>query len=396
MRLPAPCPAAFSRILARVKVGIVVPFSWSYWGGVNEHALHQAEALNRLGVETRIVIGHDPPGLQTKYLHPRAGRHDPPPEGVIPIGRSVIVPANSSLPNIVLSPSAVFRIRRLMRDEGFDVVHLHEPMTPATCVAALVWARCPVVATHHAAGDLGWHKAGLPMWGFLMDRIDYRIAVSEQARASASRWIPGEYEIIPNGVQIPDGVQPDGRERSIVFVGRHDPRKGLEVLLKAWPEIHRRTGCRLRVIGADPLAVGLLLTRNRIHEPSIEVLGFVDEADLTRELGSALMLVAPSLGQESFGMVLTRAFACATPVVASDIPGYRAVMTPETAVAVPPGEVGALVEAVSALADDEPRRIALGTAARELAVERYGWDDIGRRLLRVYEGLVAARGRSAA
>ena len=108
-------------------------------------------------------------------LHPRAGRHDRPAADVVPIGRSVIVPANSSLPNIVLSPSAIFRIRKLMREERFDVIHLHEPMTPATCVASLVWARCPIVATHHAAGELGWLGPGMHMWGFLMNRIDYRI-----------------------------------------------------------------------------------------------------------------------------------------------------------------------------------------------------------------------------
>ena len=378
-----------------MKVGIVVPFSWSYWGGVNEHAFHQARALEQLGIETRTIIGHDPPGRLTSVLHPRAGRHDRPPADVIPIGRSVIVPANSSLSNIVLSPSAVFRIRRLLRDEKFDIIHLHEPMTPATCVASLVWARCPIVATHHAAGALGWLGPAMHMWGFLMGRIDYRIAVSEQALLSAQRCIPGHYDIIPNGVQIPEAYDAGGRAARIVFIGRHDPRKGLEVLLKAWPEIHRRTGARLRIIGADPLAVGLLLARTRIHEPSIDVLGFLSEEELTAEVASAQLLVAPSLGQESFGMVLTRAFACATPVVASDIPGYRAVMTEATGVLVPPADVAALADAVSALSADEPRRRALGEAARQLAIERYSWDDIGRRLAAVYEGLVAAAGAGA-
>ena len=373
-----------------MKVGIVVPFSWSYWGGVNEHAFHQARALEKLGIETRTIIGHDPPGRFTSVLHPRAGRHDRPPADVIPIGRSVIVPANSSLSNIVLSPSAIVRVRRLMRSEQFDLIHVHEPMTPATCVASLVWARCPIVATHHAAGALGWLGPAMPMWGFLMSRIDYRIAVSEQAMLSAQRYIPGTYDIIPNGVQIPTTYDAGGREPRIVFIGRHDPRKGLEVLLKAWPEIHRRTGARLRIIGADPLAVGLLLARIRVHEPSIDVLGFVSEEELTVEVATAQMLVAPSLGQESFGMVLTRAFASATPVVASDIPGYRAVMTDETGVLVPPGDVSALAAAVSALSADEPRRRTLGEAARRLAIERYSWDDIGRRLATVYEGLVAA------
>lgn len=398
-RVTAPTPRSTGRshILAPVKVGIVVPFSWSYWGGVNEHAFHQARALEKLGIETRTIIGHDPPGLQTRLLHPRAGRHDRPPADVIPIGRSVIVPANASLPNIVLSPSAIFRIRKLLREDTFDLIHVHEPMTPATCVASLVWARCPIVATHHAAGDLGWLRYGQHFWGHLLQRVDYRIAVSEQAKLSAERWFPGHYEIVPNGVQIPETADAGGRAATILFIGRHDARKGLEVLLRGWPEIHRRTGTRLRIIGADPLAVGLLMARTHVHDASIDVLGFVSEEELTREVETAQLLVAPSLGQESFGMVLTRAFACATPVVASDIPGYAAVLTAETGVLVPPGDVAALVDAVSALSADEPRRRALGEAGRRLAIERYSWDDIGRRLAAIYEGLLAqARAGSAA
>jgi phosphatidylinositol alpha-mannosyltransferase len=231
-----------------------------------------------------------------------------------------------------------------------------------------------------------------------MDRIDYRIAVSEQARDSAARWFPGHYDIIPNGVQIPATADATNRADRIVFIGRHDPRKGLEVLLQAWPEIHRRTGARLRIIGADPLAVGLLLARHRIPQDAIDILGFVDEDELTREVEAAQMLVAPSLGQESFGMVLTRAFACATPVVASDIPGYAAVMTPDTGVLVPPGDIQALADAVSTLSADPERRRTLGEAARQVAIDRYSWDDIGRRLATVYEGLArtARDGRGAA
>ena len=209
-----------------MKVGIVVPFSWSFWGGVNEHAELQAEALGRLGIETRTIIGNDPPGTFTRALHPRHGRHDEPPDDVIPVGRSVIVPANGSLPNIVLTPRVTGRIRRALAKERFDVLHLHEPMTPGICVAALAVGAMPVVATWHAAGELNWHRMGLPLWGFLIDRIDYRIAVSDQARASVSRWLPGAYDVIPNGVLVPPEADSADREHSVVFIGRHDPRKG--------------------------------------------------------------------------------------------------------------------------------------------------------------------------
>jgi phosphatidyl-myo-inositol alpha-mannosyltransferase len=373
-----------------MKVGIVVPYSWSFWGGVPEHAEHQARSLERLGVETKIVIGHDPPGRLTNALHPRRGRHERPPAYVIPVGRSVIVPANGALPNIVLSPSTVFRIRRLLERERFDVVHVHEPMTPAIGVATLAFARVPLVATFHASGELSWMKLAAPMWGFLAERLDHRIAVSSDAAESARRYLPGDYEVIPNGVALPGQAEPGGREQKIVFVGRHEPRKGLQVLLRAWPEIRRQTGARLRVLGADPLQVRLLLTRLRLSDDGIDSLGYVSEQERTQELLEAKVFVAPSLGGESFGMVLTEAFACAAPVVASDIPGYRDVMTPETGVLVPPDDPRSLAETTIGLLRDEPRRQELGAGARRRA-RAYSWDDIARRLLAIYGPLAGDR-----
>jgi phosphatidylinositol alpha-mannosyltransferase len=245
------------------------------------------------------------------------------------------------------------------------------------------------VATFHAHGALGWMKFGKPLWGFLADRLDARIAVSPHARDTAEAWLPGDYDIVPNGVLIPERADPGGREHRLLFAGRQEPRKGLYVLLRAWPEIRRRTDARLRIAGADPLAVRLLLARERVPDDGIDVLGFLSQDDLTAELLAAKTMVAPSLGGESFGMVLTRAFACATPVIASDIPGYREVMTPQAAVAFPAGDEGALTDAVVGLLTDEPRRAALGAAARKLAIERYSWEDIARRLVEIYERAAA-------
>jgi len=379
-----------------VKIGIVVPFSWSFWGAVIEHAELQAEALEARGHEVRLVMGNDPPGQFTRVLHPRVGRHGDPPPNVIPIGRSVIVPANGSLPNIILSPRAIVRIRRVLERERFDLLHLHEPMTPVTCISVLALATSPLVATHHASGDLGWMKLAMPVLGFLGSRIDHRIAVSERARDSAARWFPGDYEIVPNGVLIPDAADPAGREHTITFAGRQEARKGLHVLLRAWPEIYRRTGARLQICGADPLAVRLLLTRLRVSDEGIDILGFLPQEELTALLSRTKVLVAPSLGGESFGMVLTRAFACALPVVASDIPGYREVTTPETAVSVVPDDAAALTEAIAALLADESGRVAMGAAARALALDRYAWGDIARRLEGIYERVIAVKGARTA
>jgi phosphatidylinositol alpha-mannosyltransferase len=378
-----------------MKVGIVVPYSWSFWGGVPEHAHHQALALRKLGIETRTLMGNDPPGQFTRVLHPRSGRHGEPPPDVIAIGRSVIVPANGALPNIILSPRSFLRIKQALERERFDVVHLHEPMTPIPCVATLALAEAPCVTTHHAAGDLGWLKGAKPVWGFLMDRVVKRIAVSTRARDSAARYFPGEYEIIPNGVLIPEQADPAGRDNRVVFIGRHDPRKGMEVVLRAWPQVHARTGARLRMVGADPLRVRLALAQHRLSGDGVDTLGPIDDESLSHELLTAKALAAPSLGGESFGMVLTRAFACATPAVASDIDGYRDVMTPGTGIAVPPGDADALARGLIELLEDEPRRVELGREARRVAEKNYAWDDIAGRLLEIYESAMGARRGSA-
>jgi phosphatidylinositol alpha-mannosyltransferase len=232
----------------------------------------------------------------------------------------------------------------------------------------------------------------VPLWGFLLERIDYRIAVSQLAQSAAAGYLPGDYEIIPNGITIPSDADPAGRRNTIVYIGRNDPRKGLEVLLRCWPEIRQRTGARLRLVGADPRSVRLLMARRRFSSEGVDLLGVVVGEPLTAELLAAKVLVAPSLGGESFGMVLARAFGCATPVVASDIPGYSQVMSPELGISVPPGDSEALAGAVITLLQDEPRRQRLGNAGRARALERYAWSHLAQRLLTVYEGLAGMRG----
>jgi phosphatidyl-myo-inositol alpha-mannosyltransferase len=374
-----------------MKVAIVVPYSWSFWGGVLEHADHQARALLMLGVDVKLIVGHDPPGRLTKLLHPREGLHTPPPDYVIPVGRSVIVPANASLPNLVLSPPSMLRMKQLFEREQFDIVHVHEPLAPVLSAFALVIAQGKTVSTSHAAGErLGWYPLGKRLWGIAAERIDYRIAVSEAARRAAEPYVGGPMEVIPNGIVLPPRFDAGNRDAKVVFIGRNEQRKGLQILLRAWPQVAAQTGARLRVVGADPLSVRWLARREGFSLDGVDLLGGLYEAQLTQELERASVLAAPALGGESFGMVLTRAFASATPAVASDIEGYAAVATPESAVLVPPGEPEPLARELIVLLEDEACRRKLGEGARKVA-ERYSWDPIARRLLAIYEELTNER-----
>jgi len=199
-------------------------------------------------------------------------------------------------------------------------------------------------------------------------------------------WV--SHFIVPRANEILVRMQTDEGVEGIGIATSYTP---IEAAIKAF-----KSGIAEFVIGADPLAVGLLFTRLRVSSEGIDVLGFLSQAELTEELLAAKTLVAPSLGGESFGMVLTRAFACATPVVASDIAGYRGVMEPEAGLLVPPGEPAALADAIVSLLADEPRRMELGRAARTIAQERYSWDRIARQLAEVYEDLAGSRNAVAA
>ena len=373
-----------------MKVGIVVPFSWSYWGGVVEHAENQARALMELGHEARIVIGNDPPGLLTTLLHPRAGRHGSLPDFVIPVGRTVIVPANASLSNVCLTPQSMRRMKRAFEREQFDVVHVHEPLAPVISQYALAAAPCPIVATSHAAGGRWW-KWGPRFWSALIPRIDYLIAVSEEARRAAEPCLGGPFEIIPNGVGLPESPDPGARRHHVAFIGRHEPRKGLHVLLRAWPGVHRRTGARLRLMGADPLAVRFLLRRLAVPEDGIDILGVVTAEVRDEELVQRQAARGPGdrLGDLRHGADRGRGGGHARRCLGHPrLPrgGRR-----------PDGDHGAPWRPRAAGARD--RRVARGRAAprrdgnprtARSPRTRYSWPGIAARLVEIYGSLTSA------
>jgi phosphatidylinositol alpha-mannosyltransferase len=310
------------------------------------------------------------------------------PDHLISLGRTIGVPANGAVSNVPLYPTAAAVLDRELRHGAYDVVHVHEPNGAVPSFFAVENARVPLVGTFHtyatsqvtnrlASGFVGARR--------LYNKLHARIAVSEAARWTAERFYGGRYRIVPNGVDLgaaPSGPKPRNEKLQLAFVGRAEERKGLPVLLRAF-EALRGAGvdAELTVAGSTYEEVEPYL----LDVAGVRVLGRVSEDEKFRLLHESDLLCAPSLGGESFGMVLTEAFATGTPVVASDIAGYRDVARDgRDSVLVPVGDPVALGEALHDLALDRARRERMSASAREHAA-RFGWETIAGEVMDTYE-----------
>jgi phosphatidyl-myo-inositol alpha-mannosyltransferase len=354
-----------------LRVGLVCPYSLSVPGGVQAQALGMARELRRRGIEVRL-------------LGPCDG---PPPEGfVTPLGDSLPTAANGSIAPLAPDPSAVLRTLRALHDESFDVLHVHEPLAPGPTLTTLVVHPAPIVGTFHAAGDSASYRFFRPALVRFLKRIDHKVVVSKDALELVERYLGGEYEVLFNGVDTAEitAVEPypDG-QRSIFFIGRHEERKGLGVLLAAMSHLDPDVRCWVAGDGPDTRA----LQQRYADDPRIEWLGRVPESEKLARLRGAAIFCAPSLHGESFGVVLAEAMAAGTAVVASSLDGYRNVATDDLdAVLVPPGDAEALGTALQSLLDDEPRRSRLVEAGRRRADE-LAMSTLVERYLEIYAEL---------
>ena len=376
-----------------VRVGIVSPYSYSFPGGVGRHAEALTQELLGQGHDVRLLAPHDPDDRLARAMHRGAApERRPLPDYLVPLGRTVGLPANGAVSNLSISTGAVGTLGRELRHGGYDVIHVHEPNAPFVSWVATEAARVPLVGTFHAysrnrvTNGVAANVVGARR---LYNKLHVRIAVSEAALWMAERFYGGRYRVIPNGVDLSAARPTDrsGRDQlELLFLGRAEARKGLPVLLRAF-EALRGAGvaARLTVAGAIEAEVEPLL----LDVEGVEIAGRVDDAEKWRLLGEADLLVAPSLGGESFGMVLTEAFASSTPVVASDIAGYRDVVRDGTdGVLVPAADPAALGEALRELAVDGRRRSEMAVAARERA-ERFSWPTVAAEVLDSYEDACA-------
>ncbi|MGO9488063.1 MAG: lysylphosphatidylglycerol synthase domain-containing protein [Solirubrobacteraceae bacterium] len=391
-----------------MRIALVSPYSWTYPGGVTRHIEALATELREQGHEPRILAPFDPDDRASARLHrgARPQRH-PRPDGFVSLGRTLGIPANGAVSNVSGSPNAIAALRRELRGGGYDVVHIHEPVVPLICWDALCSAgELPLVGTFHTSSEnvLTNGIAAVPLGGRRrMNRLHARIAVSEAAAWTATRFYGGHYRVIPNGVHLQPlpaegdsaavGAAPrEPGELRILFIGQAVQRKGLPVLLAAFEALRDHVPATLTLVGASAAEIAHLT----LEESGVTALGKVSEAEKLRQLRAADVLCAPSLSGESFGMVLTEAFAAATPVVASDIPGYRDVLRDgQDGVLTPPEDALALAETLRSLALDPARRARMAGSARERA-ERFAWPHVAAEAADTYEQAIDTARRARA
>jgi phosphatidylinositol alpha-mannosyltransferase len=364
-----------------MRIGIVCPYSWDIPGGVSAHVADLAEALIRMGHHVSVLA----PAEFDELL----------PDYVVSTGKPRAVKYNGSVARLSFGPIAARKVSKWIEDGEFDVLHVHEPLAPSLSVLACWAAKGPIVATWHSSMDKSRMMLTLSKLAqTAMEKVSARIAVSEAARTTLIKHVGGDAVVIPNGVDISTfaNAKPmfgwPGANKSIVFLGRGDePRKGLSVLVEAYPEI-RRQHPKIRLLIAGPGEPADTLKKlSREGRASVTVLGMVAPQDKASVLASGTIYVAPNTGGESFGIVLLEAMASGTPVVASDLEAFKRVLDNGNAGATFENENSAdLARVISDLLSN-PVQCADLSAQGKLRAAEFDWSVVAERIIDVYESI---------
>jgi phosphatidylinositol alpha-mannosyltransferase len=349
---------------------MVCPYSLTIPGGVQQQVLDLARVLRAKGHEVRVLGPCDGP---------------PPESFVTPVGNSLPTAVNGSIAPLAPDVPAALRTIRALNDEAFDVLHVHEPLVPGPSLSAVLMKMAPIVATFHSAGESAAYRVFARQLTRIASRIDIRVAVSKDAVELAQRYIEGDYEVLFNGINVESYGGPElPRENAIFYIGRHEPRKGLGVLLEAMELLPKDV--RLWVASDGPETAEL---KSRFGgDDRIEWLGRITDEEKIRRLKTARAFCAPSLRGESFGIVLLEAMAASTPVVASRIDGYTNVATHDVdSLLVEPQDSRALADALARVMVDPRLSSRLTTAGLERA-RNYSMDALADHYVDIYRRLL--------
>jgi len=364
-----------------LRVGIICPYSLSVPGGVQMQVLGLARELRSRGIEARVLGPCDGP---------------PPESFVTPLGNSLPASANGSIAPLAPDPPAMIRTLQALASERFDVIHLHEPMVPGPALTATVTHRYPTVGTFHAAGRSASYRLIKPLLQGWIKRIDHKVVVSKDALELVQSHLGGEYEVLFNGVEFDqiretERIPTDpGAPPAIFFCGRHEERKGLDVLVQAFTQLEVDAELWIASTGPDTAR----LTARTTGDSRVRWLGRVTDEEKFARLRSAEVFCAPSLGGESFGVVLLEAMAAETTVVASGIDGYRNVVTDDVdALLCEPGDAAALCSTLDRALTNSALAARLRAAGRERA-EQFAMSALADRYVEIYHDLVQSRSRT--
>ncbi len=371
-----------------MKIALVSPYDFAYPGGVANHISSLDYRLTQMGHKVKVIA---PASRAISSFGDR----------FIPIGKPRSIPTSGSIARVTISLRLAPRIKAVLKEEKFDIVHLHEPFMPMLCTAVLRFSNAVNVGTFHACHGRPGYNFGRPITTILLNRrarkLDGKIAVSKPAMEFASKYIPGYYNNIPNGVDLErfsSDVSPveefcDGK-LNILFVGRLESRKGLNYLIKAYEQVKKEfPNSRLIIVGP-----GTRLRRKyekhirRNDLKDIVFVGYVPYDELPRYYKTADIFCSPATGGESFGIVLLEAMAVGKPIVASNIDGYASILTHGVeGLLVPPKDKGVLAQALISLMTDESLRHQMGAKGRLKALD-YGWEHIAQRVFDYYVRLL--------
>jgi len=374
---------------AVVKIALVSPYDYAYPGGVTEHVRNLADQLLARGHEIHVIA----PSSSAPSTPPAAGPI------VHRVGRPVPVPANGSVARITLPLRGYVQVKQLLAFQGFDIVHLHEPLMPALPPTVLHHSPTINVGTFHAFGrsNMAYFYGRQVLRPFL-NRLHGRIAVSGPARDFVGRYFPGDYRVIPNGIDYArfatrlDPIERFEDDRlDVLFVGRLEKRKGLEHLLRAWPRVRAAVPrARLLVVGGGRRLEGYRRWVRAHRWSEVHFIGYVSADDLVRYYQTSDIFCAPSTGQESFGIVLLEAMAAGRAIVASRIPGYAEVVQDGAeGLLVEPRSSSALAAGLIRLLEDADARRAMGERGRAKA-GAYDWSRVAGQVLDFYEQTIDA------